>query len=221
VISKTKLTISAHFLVAGLSLLALAACGSSDPVKIEANTGVETSVYKKNYRSDLFSAAAQFEIEFVDFYLGIGNLTEDLLTDFLENSEDANKGYLAAIKRIRSIDDSSDDLFHFGTEVKHLTSDEIDLSLSENDQILIIEINPLAIEAMNLASEFLQVARDAATALSIVDKPTWVSLQDKLVEIAQKYYETGTARGRLYKSLGEGLEDESLRASFYDLGETF
>jgi hypothetical protein len=204
-----------------LSLLALAACASSDPVKIEANTGVETSVYEKNYRSDLFSASAQFEIEFVDFYLGVGNLTEDLLTDFLENSEDANKGYLAAIKRIRSIDDSTNDLFHFGTEVKHLTSDEIDLSLSENDKILIIEINPLAIEAMNLASEFLQVARDAATALSIVDKPTWVSLQDELVEIAQKYYETGTARGRLYKSLGESLEDESLRASFYDLGETF
>jgi hypothetical protein len=221
VISKTKKTISANFLVGCLSLLALAACASSDPVKIEANTGVETSVYEKNYRSDLFSASAQFEIEFVDFYLGVGNLTEDLLTDFLENSEDANKGYLAAIKRIRSIDDSTNDLFHFGTEVKHLTSDEIDLSLSENDKILIIEINPLAIEAMNLASEFLQVARDAATALSIVDKPTWVSLQDELVEIAQKYYETGTARGRLYKSLGESLEDESLRASFYDLGETF
>ncbi len=220
-ISKTKKTISANFLVGCLSLLALAACASSDPVKIEANTGVETSVYEKNYRSDLFSASAQFEIEFVDFYLGVGNLTEDLLTDFLENSEDANKGYLAAIKRIRSIDDSTNDLFHFGTEVKHLTSDEIDLSLSENDKILIIEINPLAIEAMNLASEFLQVARDAATALSIVDKPTWVSLQDELVEIAQKYYETGTARGRLYKSLGESLEDESLRASFYDLGETF
>ena len=74
---------------------------------------------------------------------------------------------------------------------------------------------------MNLVSEFIQVARDAATALSIADKPTWVSLQDNLVEIAQKYYETGTARGQLYRSMGESLDDESLRASFYDLGKTF
>ena len=220
-ISKAKKNFLARFLAGSLVLLTLAACGSSDPAKIEADTSVETSVDGKNYRSDLFSAAAQFEIEFVDFYLIIGNLTEDLLTDFLENSDDANKGYLAAIKRIRSIDDSTDDLFRFGTEVKHLTSDEIDLSLSENDKTLITEINPSVIEAMNLVSEFLQVAMDAATALSIVDKPTWVSLQDNLVEIAQKYYETGTSRGQLYKSLGESLENESLRASFYDLGETF
>jgi hypothetical protein len=166
-------------------------------------------------------SALQFEVEFGDFYLSIGNLTEDLLIDFLENSDDANKGYLAALKRIRSISDSTDDFFRLGTEVKHLTSDEIDLSFSENDKILIMKLKPLVIEPMNLVSEFIQVARDAATALSIADKPTWVSLQDNLVEIAQKYYETGTARGQLYRSMGESLEDESLRASFYDLGKTF
>lgn len=220
-ISKTRSVISTSLLAGSLSLFALAACGSSDPAEIEANREIETTVHENNYRNDLMLATIQFEIEFADFYLSIGNLTEDLLIDFLENSDDANKGYLAALKRIRSISDSTDDFFRFGTEVKHLTSDEIDLSFSENDKILIMELKPLVIDSMNLVSEFLQVARDAATALSIVDKPTWVSLQDKLVEIAQKYYETGTARGSLYRSLGESLEDESLRASFYDFGETF
>ena len=220
-ISKTWSVISTSLLAGSLSLFALAACGSSDAVEIEANREIETTVDENNYRNDLMLATVQFEIEFADFYLSIGNLTEDLLIDFLENSDDANKGYLAALKRIRSISDATDDLFRFGTEVKHLTSDEIDLSFSENDKILIMKLKPLVIEPMNLVSEFLQVARDAATALSIVDKPTWVSLQDNLVEIAQKYYETGTARGQLYRSMGESLEDESLRASFYDLGKTF
>ena len=220
-ISKTKKNISASFLAGSLSLFALAACGSSDPAKIEANREIETTVDENNYRNDLMLSALQFEVEFGNFYLSIGNLTEDLLIDFLENSDDANKGYLAALKRIRSISDSTDDFFRLGTEVKHLTSDEIDLSFSENDKILIMKLKPLVIEPMNLVSEFIQAARDAATALSIADKPTWVSLQDNLVEIAQKYYETGTARGQLYRSMGESLEDESLRASFYDLGKTF
>ena len=220
-ISKTKKNISASFLAGSLSLFALTACGSSDPAEIKANRDIETTVDENNYRNDLMLSALQFEVEFGDFYLSIGNLTEDLLIDFLENSDDANKGYLAALKRIRSISDSTDDLFRLGTEVKHLTSDEIDLSFSENDKTLIMKLKPLVIEPMNLVSEFVQVARDAATALSIADKPTWVSLQDNLVEIAQKYYETGTARGQLYRSMGERLEDEILRASFYDLGKTF
>ena len=101
-----------------------------------------------------------------------------------------------------------------------MTSDEIDPSFSENDKILIMELKPLVVDPMDLVSEFIQVARDASTALSVVDKPTWVSLQDNLVEIAQKYVETGTARGLLYRSLGERLEDESLRAWFYKLGKT-
>jgi hypothetical protein len=84
-----------------------------------------------------------------------------------------------------------------------------------------MELTPLVIDSMELVSEFLQVSRDAATALSIVDKPKWISLQDNLVEIAQKFDETGTARGLLYRSLGEKLEDESLRGLFYELGETF
>ena len=66
-ISKAKKNFLARFLAGSLVLLTLAACGSSDPAKIEADTSVETSVDGKNYRSDLFSAAAQFEIEFVDF----------------------------------------------------------------------------------------------------------------------------------------------------------
>lgn len=220
-ILKTKNAILAGFLAGTLPLFALTACGSSDSAEVETKRDSETLVDENNYRNDLITSAAQFEVEDIDFYLSIGDLTEELLTDFLENSDDANKGYLAAIKRIRSIDDSTDDFFDSGIELKHLTSDEIDPSLSENDKILIMELKPLVIDSMELVSEFLQVARDAATALSIVDKPTWVSLQDNLVEIAQKLYETGTARGLLYRSLGEKLEDESLRGLFYELGETF
>ena len=202
-------------------MIALTACGSSDSAEVDTKREIETSVDENNYRNNLLLTAAQFEDQSIDFYLSIGNLTEDLLTDFLENSDDANKGYLAAIKRIRSIDDSTDDFFRFGTELKHLTSDELDPSFSENDKILIMGLKPLVIDSMDLVSEFIQVARDAATALSIVDKPTWVSLQDNLVEIAQKDNETATARGLLYRSLGERLEDESLRALFYDFGEIF
>ena len=221
VVSRTKKSISASFLVVSLLVPVLGGCGSSTPAKSEGNTETEGSVDEKNYRADLMAAALEFEMEFINFYSGIGNLTEDLLTDFLENSEDPNKGYLAALKRIRSIDDSTDDFYRYGVEVKHLTSDEIGTDLSEADRNMIEEINPLVVEAMDLVTEFLQVARDAATALSIVDKPKWISLQDKLVELAQKYYETGTNRGKVYQSLGEKLEDESLRTSFYDLGKTF
>ena len=221
VISRTKKSISASFLAISLLSPAVGACGSSTPANSEANTEIAGSDEEKNYRDDLMAATLEFEMEFIDFYSAIGNLTEDLLTDFLENSDDPNKGYLAALKRIRSIDDSTDDFFRYGVEVKHLTSDEIDTDFSETDRIMIEEINPLIVEPMDLVSEFLQVARDAATALSIVDKPKWISLQDKLVELAQKYYETGTNRGKVYQSLGEKLEDESLRTSFYDLGKTF
>jgi hypothetical protein len=221
VILKTKNATLAVFLAGILPLFALTACGSSDSAEVETERDTETPVDENNYRGDLISAAIEFEIESVDFYLSIGDLTEDLLIDFLENSDDANKGYLAAIKRIRSIDDSTNDFFDFGTELKHLTSDEIEASFSKNDTRLIMELTPLVIDSMELVSEFLQVSRDAATALSIVDKPKWISLQDNLVEIAQKFDETGTARGLLYRSLGEKLEDESLRGLFYELGETF
>ncbi len=219
--SRNRKSLSASILVSSLLLLPITACGASDPSDRGENTGTKDFVDEKNYGDELIAAATQFEVEFIDFYLSIGNLTEDLLTDFLENSDDANKGYLAAIKRIRSISDSTDDFFRFGAELDHLTSDEIDQGLSEEDRILILELNPLVVDSMNFVDEFLQVSRNAATALSIVDKPTWVLLQDDLVEIAQKYYETGTARGRLYRSLGERLGDENLRASFFDLGETF
>ena len=220
-ISRTKKSISASFLVVSLLAPVLGGCGSSNPAKSEAKTETEGSVDERNYRADLLAATLEFEMKFIDFYSAIGDLTEDLLMDFLENSEDPNKGYLAALKRIRSIDDSTDDFFRYGVEVKHLTSDDIDTDLSETDRIMIEVIKPLVVEAMDLVSEFLQVARDAATALSIVDKSKWISLQDKLVDLAQKYYETGTNRGKLYQSLGEKLEDESLRTSFYDLGKTF
>ena len=108
-ILKNKKTILAKFLAGSLSLLALTACGSFDSAEVEAKREIETSVDENSYRNDVLSVAAQFEDKFIDFYLSIGNLTEDLLTDFLENSDDANKGYLAAIRRIRSIDDSTDD----------------------------------------------------------------------------------------------------------------
>lgn len=221
VILKTRKDVLACFVAGSLSIFALTACGSSESAEVEAKREQETSVDENNYQNDLISAAVEFEINFNDFYLSIGDLTEELLTDFLENSDDANKGYLAAIRRIRSIDDSTEDFFGFGTELKHLTSDEIDTSFSENDKILIMELEPFVVDSMELVSEFLQVARDAATALSIVDKPTWIFLQDKLVEIAQKYYETGSARGLLYRSMGERLDDQSLRGLFYELGETF
>ena len=220
-ISKNRTVILASFLTVSLLMPILGGCGSSTPAKSEAKTGIENSDEDKNYRNGLITSTLEFEMKFINFYSAIGNLTEDLLIDFLENSDDPNKGYLAAIKRVRSIDDSTDDFFRFGTEIKHLTSDDIDPSLSENDRAMIEKLNPLVIEPMNLVSEFLQVARDAATALSIVDKPKWISLQDKLVELAQTYYETGTSRGRLYQTLGEELEDNTLRTTFYDLGKTF
>ena len=220
-IAKTRRTALTSVLTISLSLPMLTACASSSSNNRKANTKSETSVEENDYRNDLISSALQFEAEFIDFYLGIDNLTEYLLTDFLENADDANKGYLAAIKRIRSIDDSTDDFFRLGTELKHLTSDGIDPRLSGHDKTLITELNPLVIESMDHVDEFLQVARDAATALSIIDKQTWTSLQDNLAEIAQEYYETGTARGLVYRSMGEGLDDERLRPAFYDLGETF
>jgi hypothetical protein len=218
---KTTRTVFTNFLAISLSLLALTACVTTSSADQEAHRELETTVEANDYRNNLVLTIAQFEMEFIDFYLNIGNITEDLLTDFLENSDDANKGYLAALKRIRIIDDSTDDFFRLGTELKHLTLDEMDPTLTENDETLIAELNPLVIDPMDQVSEFLQVARDAATALSIVDKPKWISLQDKLVNIAQEYYETGTARGMLYRSMSESLEDEILRAAFYDLGETF
>lgn len=221
VISQAKRTISVLILTGSISSLAFTACSPSVPSEIEASMKTEAPVEEKNYTNNLLSAVAQFEIEFGDFYLSIGDLTEELLTDFLENSEDANKGYLAAIKRIRSISDSTDDFFLLGTEIKHLTSDEFDKNISEADKVQIQELNPLVVDSMELVTEFLQVARDAATALSIVDKTAWVSLQDDLVEIAQKYYDTGIARGRLYQSLGENLENESLRALFFELGQIY
>jgi hypothetical protein len=221
VILKIKKSISASFLAGSLSLSGLAACGSSDSGKIEADSGIETTADENNYQYELAMATGQFELKFGDFYLSVDHLTEDLVTDFLENSDDASKGYLAALQRIRTIDDSTEDFFRYGAELKDLTSDNIDSGFSENDKVLIMEFTPLLVEPMNLVSEFLQVARDAATALSIADKTTWISLQDNLVEIAQKYYETGTARGMLYRSLGENLEDEDLRAIFYKFGKTF
>lgn len=220
-IFKTKINILTSLLTVSLLMPVLSGCGSSTPEKSAAKSGTDNSVEEKEYRDVLIAATLEFEMKFIDFYSAIGNLTEDLLTDFLENSDDPNKGYLAAIKRVRSIEDSTDDFFRFGTEIKHLTSDEMDPSLSENDRVMIEKLNPLVIEPMGLVSDFLQVARDAATALSVVDKPKWISLQDKLVDIAQTYYETGTSRGRLYKSLGQQLDDIDLRTSFYDLGQTF
>lgn len=216
-----KKTVSARILAPLLLVIVVAACGPTDLTKENESPEAHSSIEEGEYKAKLTSAVAQFELEFVNFYLSIGSLTEELLTDFLEHSDDPNKGYLAALKRIKKIDESTVDFFRVGVEVKHLTSDDFDESISGADRAMIMELNPLVVEPMNLVSEFLQTARDAATALSVVDKPKWITLQDQLVEIAQRYYETGSSRGLLYQSLGKQLEDLTLRTSFFELGRAF
>lgn len=212
---------AAEFSVIVFSVLALVACSQSKVLEAETSIQTKVSFESNKFRGDLLTAATDFETEFIRFYLAIGDLTEDLLSDFLKHADDANKGYLAALKRIRALDDSTKQFFDSGVELKHLTSDEIDPELSDNDKVLLTKIEPLVIQAMNLVSQFLQVARDAATALSVVDRPTWVTLQDELVEIAQNYYATGTSRGQMYQSLGERLDSQGLRDGFRILGEAF